>query len=192
MICPRRVFRSAFRLLFGLVAVSFGIVTSLTPAYAQAGREVPFGDRVGPAVVNYNRLRPQIATAGLLQPGAVAELKALGIATIVDLRGPEEGTAVEKKAVEAAGLRYFNIPVTEGMPSDVQIAEFGRIVEDANNYPLIVHCASANRVGAMWTLYRARKGIPVEIAIEEGRTTGLQPPREADVRRRLQQVPAAH
>lgn len=172
------------RLLFSIAVLS---VTTASVHGQSTEREVPFGDRVGPDVTNYNRLRPQIATAGLLKNNAVAELTALGFVAILDLRGPAEGAATEKQAVTAAGLRYFNIPVANGLPSNTQIAAFGRIVEDPANYPILVHCGSANRVGAMWTLYRAQKGVPVSIAIEEGRTTGLQPGREDDIRRRLGQ-----
>ncbi|MGZ8329702.1 MAG: fused DSP-PTPase phosphatase/NAD kinase-like protein [Rhodoplanes sp.] len=77
--------------------------------------------------------------------------------------------------------------MTSGAPTEAQIAEFARIVEDARNAPLLVHCVTANRVGAMWALYRAQKGIPVLIALEEGRTIGLQPDREAELRKRLEQ-----
>ncbi|MBI4366658.1 MAG: hypothetical protein HY543_07570 [Deltaproteobacteria bacterium] len=44
----------------------------------------------------------------------------------------------------------------------------------------------------MWTLYRARKGVPFAIAVEEGRTIGLQPPRENALRARLGQPPLAN
>lgn len=139
----------------------------------------------GPLAVNYTRLKPHVATAGLLRDGAIPVLKALGFATIVDLRSPAEGIGAEQQAAAAAGLRYVNIPVTGGVPTDAQVAEFARIVEDPNNAPLLVHCASANRVGAMWTLYRVRQGIPLAIALEEGRTAGLRPDREAELRKRL-------
>lgn len=157
-----------------------------TPVFAQsAGIEAPFGDKIGPLVKNYNRLRPNIATGGLLKSGALAMLKSLGFTTIVDLRGPNEGPEAERKAAEAAGLHYFNIPVTDELPSSAQIAEFGRIVEDTKHQPLLVHCASANRVGTIWTLYRVGTGVPFSIAVEEGRTTGMQPSRENAVRKRL-------
>lgn len=160
-------------------------------AHAQSGiREVPTEADIGSLVANYHRLRPQIATGGLLQPGAPARLKALGFATIVDLRGPEEGTAAERREVEAAGLRYVNIPVTEGLPSDAQLTALGRIIADSASAPLLIHCVSANRVGAAWALYRAKSGTPLATAIAEGRTIGMKPVREADVRKRLQAVPA--
>ncbi|MGA8295079.1 MAG: protein tyrosine phosphatase family protein [Rhodoplanes sp.] len=167
-----------------LVAPAIGALTGSMPVLAQAAvREAPFGDKAGSLAVNYTRLKPHIATAGLLKDGAIPALKALGFATIVDLRGPDEGAGAEKQAVEAAG--YVNIPVTGGVPTDAQIAEFARVVEDANNAPLLVHCASANRVGAMWTLYRVRQGVPLSIALEGGRTAGLRPDNEAELRKRL-------
>jgi protein tyrosine/serine phosphatase len=75
--------------------------------------------------------------------------------------------------------------VTDGLPTPFQIIEFAHVVEDPDNAPLLIHCASANRVAAMWALYRALKGIPDEIALEEARTIGLRPDLEADVRKRL-------
>ncbi|MEZ5789165.1 MAG: hypothetical protein R3D62_22385, partial [Xanthobacteraceae bacterium] len=81
-------------------------------------------------------------------------------------------------------------PVTEGLPSDAQLAAFGRVVEDSANAPILVHCVSANRVGAMWALHRTRQNIPLARAIAEGRAIGMKSTREADVRKRLQATPA--
>ncbi|TAK46961.1 MAG: phosphatase [Xanthobacteraceae bacterium] len=164
-------------------------LSAMTPQAARAQQprlEAPFGNRVSGAVSNYNRLRVTIATAGLLREGAVAELKALRFAAIIDLRMSEEGTAGEQQAVEAAGLRYANIPISAAAPTEAQLDQFARLVEDGANHPLLVHCASANRVGALWTHYLVqRKGVPFALAVEEGRAIGLQPSREAGVRAAL-------
>ncbi len=149
--------------------------------------EAPYADRIGPAVANSVRVRPGVATAGRLAEGAVGELKGLGFRTIVDLRGPDEGVEAERRAAEAAGLRYVNIPVTAGAPSDAQVAEFAGIVADAANEPILVHCSSGNRVGAMWTLYLAGKGVAVAKAVEDGRAIGMRSDREAAVLSRLQE-----
>lgn len=182
---------STARLVFGL-GVGVLAVASLSPlaappaALAQSvTREAPPEDRVRHLAVNYSRPRPHIATAGLVRTGAIPELKALGFAAIIDLRGADEGADIERRAAEDAGLRYVNIPVTSGAPTDSQVAEFAALVEDTKHFPLLVHCVSANRVGAMWALYRAQVGAPVSLAIEEGRAIGLQPAREIDVRKRL-------
>lgn len=176
----RGLFHSVVRLLAILM-----LVWSSCALFAAPDKEVPFGDQVGPSVTKYNRLRPNIATAGPLKDGAIGELRSLGFSTILDLRCSDEGADVEKRLVEAAGLRYLNIPVTNIIPSDEQVAEFARIVEDRINFPLLVHCGSANRVGAMWVLYLAHRGVPISFALEEGRTIGMKQDREDAVLRRL-------
>jgi uncharacterized protein (TIGR01244 family) len=169
-----------------VVILMLAVIGSTHLQCAQAaGAEVPFGEKVGPGFTNYNRIRPTIATAGVLKDGAVGSLRPLGFAAVLDLRGPKEGAAAEKAEMESAGLRYFNIPVTEQAPPDEQIVAFARIVEDPANQPIMVHCQTANRVGAMWVLYQVGKGAPAAVALEEGRTIGLRPDREKAVRARL-------
>lgn len=191
---PRGITAQAFhpfrmpRLCLGcmILILALALIAFAHPQYASAaGAEVPFGEKVGRVFTNYDRIRPTIATAGLLKDGAVSDLKPLGFVAVLDLRGPKEGTASEKSAVESAGLRYFNIPVTERAPTGAQVEAFTRIVEDPANHPIVVHCHTASRVGAMWVLYQVRKGVPVAIAVEEGRTIGLQLDRENAVRARL-------
>ena len=160
------------------------LLAALQPKVAGA-QEAPFGDKVGAAAVNYNRATPNVGTAGKLGEGRVAALKALGFKTIVDLRGPGEGIEMEKAEVTAAGLRYVNIPVTGKAPAPDQIAPFAAVIEDPRNWPVLVHCVSANRSGAMWALYRAAKGVPGEVAVEEGRAIGMKASRETAVRQQL-------
>ena len=40
----------------------------------------------------------------------------------------------------------------------------------------------------MWTLYRAHRGVPISIAVEEGRTIGMQRDREKAVLNRLERL----
>ena len=162
-------------------------VLATTGEHAQAAdtaesTQVPFGDKMGAEVANYNRLRPFLATGGSIDLKEVPSLKAKGFRTIIDLRTPEEGTEEERTAVEAAGMTYVNLPIAKGAPTDEQIARLAELLEDQDAAPILLHCGSGNRVGAAWAIYRARKGIPLEIAIEEGRTTGMRPSREAQVR----------
>ena len=58
-------------------------------------------------------------------------------------------------------------------------------IEDAQT-PVLVHCASGNRVGALWTTYRLSKGINSEIAFEEGRAAGMRPSLEQKVKEACQ------
>ena len=155
-------------------------------ADVQAGApQAPFGDKVSGAILNYNRASPSVATSGRFGPAAVAEVKDLGFATIVELRGSdEEGVAANAAAAKASGLRFVHIPVTTKAPTEGQVRAFAEVLADPAMHPILVNCQSANRVGAMWALYRAQAGVPAEVAIEEGRTAGLTS-REAAVRARL-------
>ena len=172
----------------GVMALFLGLALGAAPLLAG---EAPFGDQVSRAVTNYNRATPMIATCGLLRPGAVAEIAAHGFAAVLDLRTPAEGTAAERAEVEAAGLRYFNIPIAKGLPSEAQVRAFAAIVENTANRPILVHCVSGNRVGTMWTLYRVAQGMPFAFAVEQGRTAGMGPARENAVRARLGEPPLA-
>jgi protein tyrosine/serine phosphatase len=82
-----------------------------------------------------------------------AVLKALGINTIIDLT---DNTPEEKGFAEAAGLHYVNIAIPDKRdPSDAQIAQFLRIVNDPATGKFFVHCAGGrHRTGVMGAIYR--------------------------------------
>ena len=81
-----------------------------------------------------------------------------------------------------AEVRYSSFPVAKAWPDASAFEDFRAVVENEENYPLLVHCASANRVGFMWALYQLQNGIDVEVAIGQGRTIGMKPSRVAQVR----------
>jgi uncharacterized protein (TIGR01244 family) len=168
-----------------LAAVALAALMLSTGVAGAAPAQAPFGDEVGPAFTNYNRAWPTIGSAGALGEGAAEKAKALGFRTVVDLRTPQEGVAEEKAKIEGAGLTYINIPVATRAPTPAQVEEFAKLVADESLMPMLVHCASANRVGAMWALYRAGQGVDPMVAVEEGRVLGLKPSREGNVREQL-------
>jgi uncharacterized protein (TIGR01244 family) len=167
-----------FRLI-SVVAVVAAIAFFLP---GKSSGEAPFADALGSLVEHYDRRTPALASSGAIRDGAFGRLAELGFVSVLDLRVPEEGTEQEKLDVEARGMRYFNVPMGYAIPSEEEIAAFKRIVEDEENLPLLFHGVFANRAGAMWALYRARNGIPVEQAYEEGRTAGLKGRRADAVR----------
>lgn len=70
------------------------------------------------------------------------------------------------------------------MPTEERVAEFAALLEDSRNLPVLVHGQSVDHAAAMWALYRASRGVPAEIALDEGLTAGLAESTHA-VRRRL-------
>jgi len=81
-------------------------------------------------------------------------LAALGVKTIIDLT--DNSMEYEKPAVEAAGLRYVNIPmVDKSAPSMDQINEFLKVVDDPATGKFFVHCAGGrHRTGVVGAVYR--------------------------------------
>lgn len=81
-------------------------------------------------------------------------LAALGIHTIIDLT--DNSREKEQPAVEAAGMRYVNIPIVDKTnPSSAQISEFLKIANDPATGKFYVHCAGGrHRTGVMAAVYR--------------------------------------
>lgn len=81
-------------------------------------------------------------------------LAALGIKTVIDLT--DNSREYEQPAVEAAGLRYVNIPmVDKSYPSMDQVNAFLKVVDDPATGKFYLHCAGGrHRTGVMGAVYR--------------------------------------
>ena len=81
-------------------------------------------------------------------------LAALGVKTIIDLT--DNSKEYEKPAVEAAGLRYVNIPmVDKSYPTMEQVNAFLQVVDDPETGKFYLHCAGGrHRTGVMGAVYR--------------------------------------
>ena len=132
--------------------------------------------------------RPGVYPAG--QPGAAAwaGIAARGIGTVVNLRTAAEMQDRDEAAeVRTAGMRYIEIPVEGAGGIDDANALRLREALLAAPGPVLVHCASGNRVGALLALGEARHaGATPEQAIEFGRKAGMRST-EARVRELLGQ-----
>lgn len=141
---------------------------------------------------NATVVKPGVVGAGRPSAEAVTALKARGFRTVIDLRTPTEpGFAEEKAAVEAQGLRYVNVPVTGGAFSGKDVDAVKAALDQATDGPVLLHCASANRVGAVWAVMQARQGMAVDEALKEGARVGLTSPALAEAARRVSAEAAA-
>jgi protein tyrosine phosphatase (PTP) superfamily phosphohydrolase (DUF442 family) len=152
---------------------------------AETTTQVPFGDKISGKVFNYHRHTPTIATSGSLADGAVMELKGHGFRSVLDLRTRPEGVDTESGLVRRAQMTYLNLPVGKNWPDDELFRRFGQFVENQDNHPILIHCASANRVGMIWAAYRLQQGADYDTALTEGRTIGMKPSREAQLKQML-------
>src|SRR6185369_5154862 len=125
---------------------------------------------------NFLRVNKDFCTGGQPKLEQLAQLKAEGVKSIINLRQPSEHRAAEEEAkVKELGLRYFNIPVAYGNPNEEQVAEFLKLTDDPDNRPIFIHCTAAIRVGAFWMIRRVlRDGWKLEDAEAEAEKVGLR------------------
>jgi uncharacterized protein (TIGR01244 family) len=110
-----------------------------------------------PGVTNFARLDTTIACAGATTPQAVAGLKQMGYASIINLREASEAGAdidAEAAAAKTAGITFIHLPFNTASPNPAVVDSFLKAVTDAKNHPAFVHCASGNRAAAMWMIKR--------------------------------------
>lgn len=99
-----------------------------------------------------------------------------GYKTVIVLRPESELSQLgydEIAAIEAAGLAYIHIPITKDSFSRADVTAFAQALASLTE-PVVIHCSSSNRVGAMWAAYLAlERHFDVETAIERGRAAGM-------------------
>ena len=97
-----------------------------------------------------------------------------GFVAIVDLRGEGEDRGFDEvAATEALGLRYVALPVADAADVNFEnAAALGRILDEIDG-PVLLHCASGNRVGALIALHASATGASDEDAMAAGKAAGL-------------------
>ncbi len=107
-------------------------------------------------VGNFQEVNDHIYRGAQPTDDGFANLKKLGIETVVDLREPGDRSALEQKVVTAAGMRYVSVPMY-GMstPSNESVQKVLALLEDTSSGPVFVHCKrGADRTGAVIACYR--------------------------------------
>jgi uncharacterized protein (TIGR01244 family) len=148
-------------------------VTVLSVAPALAG--VP--GAVDPAEIpNYRVVRPGLAFGGQPTRQTLERLVEMGFRTVVNLRTEREGAVEEGQIVRGLGLDYVWVPVTASTFSLEDIEAVERVLDDPERAPVLLHCASSNRVAAVWAVIQARDGRTLEEAEAASRAAGLHSP----------------
>jgi uncharacterized protein (TIGR01244 family) len=110
-----------------------------------------------PGVTNFAKIDATLACAGATTPAAVAGIKQMGYASIINLREASEAGADidgEAAAAKTAGITFIHLPFNGANPDPAVADRFVKAVTDPKNQPAFVHCASANRAAAMWMIKR--------------------------------------
>lgn len=133
-----------------------------------------------PGVTHYTRVDATAACGGATSPDAYPALRAEGFAAVINLRQSDEpGANIDqaRAAAQAAGLKYIHVPFDGHAPSAHAADAFLAAVRDPAHSPVYIHCATANRVGAMWLIKRVLvDGWDVDNATAEAERVGLRSP----------------
>jgi uncharacterized protein (TIGR01244 family) len=161
-------FRSLSLALFVAALALAGCATPRGQALVQAPPVMPSGLAVAQPL-------PGLYVAGQPSVGDWSAFAGIGVRTVVNLRTPDEmGDQDERAAVEAAGMRYVEIPVAglDGITAENgdRLAELLRSVSG----DVLLHCASGNRAGALLAVALVQRDMPAEAALALGRMAGMK------------------
>ena len=127
-------------------------------------------------VIKVEDLRPidGITSSGQPDAKAFAIVADSGYVAVIDMRGPNENRGLDEKAVvEALGLEYIEFPLVGREAISFENAQrLDKLLTDIDG-PVLLHCGSGNRVGAILALRHSLQGADDEAAMQYGKSAGL-------------------
>ena len=121
------------------------------------------------------KVNEQITVAGQIAPEQLKQAAQEGFKSVLNLRasGEEGFLPDEEKQAKAAGLTYVNIPVKKEEISDELTSQVLKEIDELPK-PVLVHCASGMRAGAMACMYMAtRDGMTAEEGMKAAQAIGF-------------------
>ncbi|MER3416679.1 MAG: hypothetical protein C4297_10780 [Gemmataceae bacterium] len=99
----------------------------------------------------------------------------MGVKAVINLRMPGELDWDEKSVVEGLGMKYYSIPFKAPETLTDKVFDEVRKILREQRGALLVHCSTANRVGAVWIAFRVLDcGVPLDRALKEAKQIGLR------------------
>lgn len=112
------------------------------------------------------------------QPSAAdfAEAHQWGVKTVINNRHASETPDFDEKAiVEGLGMTYISLPYNGEAELTDEVFARARELFACAERPILMHCGSGNRTGALWLAYRALDaGLSLDAAIAEAKAVGLK------------------
>ena len=141
--------KKALTLRHALLAIGIFAVALAWNSSTARMSEVP-----GVSIENFAKVNDHYYRGSQPDPAQFAQLKQLGIKTVIDLR--EDYKKAEETSVHDLGINFFKIPLkTRLAATEEQTNYFLGLVNDPANWPVYVHCKGGrHRTGAMTGIYR--------------------------------------
>ena len=127
-------------------------------------------------IKNVKFVSDELITGGQPTLKQIEQLKQHGVKNIINLRGEGEFDEFDEKAeVESKGLNYVNLQIKGKAGVTIENAKLFAEIMSKQQGKTFVHCASGNRVGAMFALsHILNKDKSLEEAIELGEKAGMR------------------
>ncbi len=129
-----------------------------------------------PIIDGFLQPEPGRLTGGQPEPHELVAARDAGFMHVFNARAIDEFDGWDEVAlVKALGMTYHHLPIAQaGDLNRDTVAEFDRVLNQIGDQPAVMHCASGNRIGALYALHAAwYKDADIEQALEIGRAHGL-------------------
>ena len=159
-----------------LLALLFVTGSPLFAQAQEAAAEAPSQELGDFGLLNAHQPLDGVLFGGQPEPGQLEAMARAGFKTVLDLRREVEERGFDEPGyVEELGLEYVSIPVgSETLQVKETYERFTEILENAER-PILVHCASGNRVGALYYAWLLEQGeMTRDEALTEARRQGLR------------------
>jgi protein tyrosine/serine phosphatase len=139
------------RLSRAVSAVTASVLSLAILAVAQTGSD---GRSADIRIKNFGKINNNFYRGSQPTRRDISDLAALGIKAVIDLQ--QDGEADEEQTVEAAGMKFYRIGLSDSSwPSTEKAEQFLKLVNDPANQPVFIHChGGRHRAGAMTAIYR--------------------------------------
>lgn len=127
-------------------------------------------------IANFHKVNDTLYRGGQPTAEGFQALAHMGVKTVLDLREFDSRSQEEKRAVEAAGMRYVNIPLQgTNVPADSDIAMALSLIGEKGAGPVFIHCRrGADRTGTVIAAYRVtHDGWSGDKALREAKDYGM-------------------
>jgi uncharacterized protein (TIGR01244 family) len=130
-----------------------------------------------PGVPNFHQVNDHLYRGGQPADAGWSSLANLGVKLVVDLRpATEHPVQTEARAVEAAGMRYVNVPMKSlGAPPPDVVLRVLALFESGASGSVFVHCKrGSDRTGTVIACYRIQHDHwENQKALHEARSYGM-------------------
>ena len=93
---------------------------------------------------------------------------------VINLRAANEQDWDEEALVNSLGMNYHAIEIAGAQDVNIDNAKrLASLLEQLKGEPVVVHCASSNRVGALMAISAHQQGADIGSAIETGKQWGM-------------------